>query len=817
MGSVKLNKFLGEAPKVASELLPDGAAQTAFNVKLYSGDLLPYREPKLIENIGRQGTIQTLYKLINYSAPAPDPEDGSRNIYLTWLNDVDIATANPPWVVTEGVADTEQRYYYTGDGVPKVSNYSLATSDYTTGTKGAYPVPNGYYELGVPLPTSAHITNGRPTATETSPASSTSASYARDAGNIATVVTGSAHGLRTGNIATIRDFGTSDEAKEFNSTNVEITKVDDTTFQYFNPGDQVNTTSNTSGKIDLAGASQIRTYVFTFFTPWDEEGIPSLPSNDVIVKEGQTVTVSNLPTAKPSGDNFVRGIRLYRSVTSAGASEYFLLKTLWFPTATTKVKRASNVVTVTLAEPHNFIIGDKFKLSGTTTDSGSMNGTFTVASVVDKYSFTYSDSGSDVSEVADANGTLFHDVSEDGVTPIYWGDSNNFNFTDSFNVRSLSVILPSEDYDVPPASMKGITQAHNNIFVGFFENQVCFSFPNKPHAWPEKFRITLDSKIVAIAAISGYILVLTDSYPYQISGNDPATMVAARIDTLYPCLSKRSVVNMGYGVVWASHGGLASYSAGGGIQLVSEFIHDWDTWNESLSPASIVGHYYNGKYFGSHTTASFIFERDEKVGGIFVQINYTFTAACNDYLTGNTYYIGDNLGNLYEWDDPTQPQASLEWKSKTIVLPDYMNLGAARVIADYDVSAEESANITNYNLTIPAYNNAVWAKSIQLGCINGPTDYTDTGNPINNVGTLNAFALNGDGQTRFQKTAGAQYAVTFKLFADKTLLFQGAVSSDAIFRLPTGYRSDTFEVSVSGSARVRAVHIGETPYGLRAS
>lgn len=294
-------------------------------------------------------------------------------------------------------------------------------------------------------------------------------------------------------------------------------------------------------------------------------------------------------------------------------------------------------------------------------------------------------------------------------------------------------------------------------------------------------------------------------------------MVAARIDTLYPCLSKRSVVNMGYGVVWASHGGLASYSAGGGIQLVSEFIHDWDTWNESLSPSSIVGHYYNGKYFGSHTTASFIFERDEKVGGIFVQINYTFTAACNDYLTGNTYYIGDNLGNSYEWDNSTQPQASLEWKSKTIVLPDYMNLGAARIIADYDVSAEESANIENYNLTIPAYNNAIWAKSIQLGCINGPTDYTDTGNPINNVGTLNAFALNGDGQTRFQKAGSTQYAVTFKLFADKTLLFQGAVSSDAIFRLPTGYRSDTFEVSVSGSARVRAVHIGETPYGLRAS
>ena len=48
MASVKLTKFLGEAPKISSELLPDGVAQEAFNVKLYSGDLLPYRTPKLV-------------------------------------------------------------------------------------------------------------------------------------------------------------------------------------------------------------------------------------------------------------------------------------------------------------------------------------------------------------------------------------------------------------------------------------------------------------------------------------------------------------------------------------------------------------------------------------------------------------------------------------------------------------------------------------------------------------------------------------------------------------------------------------------------
>ena len=42
MAALKITNFLGIAPKIASELLPDTAAQIAKNVKLYSGDLIPY-------------------------------------------------------------------------------------------------------------------------------------------------------------------------------------------------------------------------------------------------------------------------------------------------------------------------------------------------------------------------------------------------------------------------------------------------------------------------------------------------------------------------------------------------------------------------------------------------------------------------------------------------------------------------------------------------------------------------------------------------------------------------------------------------------
>ncbi len=57
--------------------------------------------------------------------------------------------------------------------------------------------------------------------------------------------------------------------------------------------------------------------------------------------------------------------------------------------------------------------------------------------------------------------------------------------------------------------------------------------------------------------------------------------------------------------------------------------------------------------------------------------------------------------------------------------------------------------------------------------------------------------------------------ITFKLWVDKQLLMTTTVTDMNTFRLPTGYRSDTFEVGVTGDIRVRAIHLGETPLSLK--
>lgn len=780
MPAIKLSKFLGEAPKISPELLPDAAAQITANAKLYSGDLIPYRIPKVIGNVQRNGEIQAIY-------PMRNPADPSDLKWLSWLSDVNVA-------ITTSLADEEQRIYYTGDGVPKVTNYDLAT-------EGSGPYPTAYYELGLPLPTT------RPTATSASFTNKTTASYARDTGNIATITTTTAHGLKTGQVVTVSGF-TSTDGKTFNITNTRITVISTTAFTFYSGGSAIAATSDTTGTVSLSGTTITRNYVFTWMTPWGEESIASEPSDTLYVKEGQITTVGNLPVAKPSGNNFITGIRLYRTVTSSSGTDYFRLRTIWFPLTAVSASRTSNTVTLKVSNHHNLLAGDKVKVTNIAF-AGTPDTTFNitdgvVASVIDDYTFTYIKSGTDKATTTCTAGTLYWDISEPETSTSRYYESNTF--TDDFDVNGISQILETSDYDPPDPDMKGLITAQNNILVGFKDNELCFSEPGKPWAWPVKYRLVFDSPIVGIAPIAGSIMVLTTSYPHLVSGSTPANMASARVDAPYPCTSKRGIVNVGYGVVFPTYGGLGVFSPSSGIDLVTKLVHDWETWDTALDPSTLTAAFYAGKYFASHAAGAFIFERDDRVGGFFVSVPTKFTAGYYDSKTNRFFYISDASGSLSEWDAEGQPLQPLEWKSKVIVTKEYMNLGAARVVADYAAPSDETEAIIAYNLTVPPYNTAVWAAHVQLGTVNGPPD---------TLGGLNEMLLNGDPLTISLKPITGEYPVTFRLWANKKLVCDVTVSSSEIFRLPAGYRTDTFEVAVAGSARIRAIHIGETPFGLR--
>lgn len=869
MAGIKITNFLGIAPKLSPELIGAQFAQIAVNLNPYSGDLIPYRVSKETVNTNRGAGVKTIY-------PMRDPNDATVNKWLSWTSDVDIA-------VPTTLDEEEQRIYYTGDGVPKVTDYSLAVSG-----AGPYPVSAGNYDLGLPLPTTI------PSASATAFSEKTTSTVARDGAGIATVVTSVAHGLEVGSrvnisqlsyrtatyarantgvvtvtlashgyetgaqlfmsfdgtgasnpptaagtypitVATSSTFTFTDTANhstiaagtnceiglyDFNVVNAEIVTVpDSTTFTVASAGPKTSTITATTGKVNLAGTVQSRKYVYTWITPWGEESIPSEPSAAVYVREGQTVTVSGLPTAKPSGNNFVRGFKLYRTVVSSSqGTQYFLLKTVYFSNPLTFAARAANLATVKFQHPHNLVVGSKIKITGTAfggTPDASFNVTDgTVASAPDKYTITYTSAGSDKANTATSAGTLFWDVTEPGKTTYRYYESSTF--TDDFKVGGLVFILDSLYADAPDANMQGLTMAHNNILVGFVQNEVCFSEPGRPWSWPLRYRIVVEHKIVAVAAVGGAIYILTTDYPYRIYGDTPDKMAATRFDVPMPCTSKRGVVNMGYGVLYPSYGGIALIGSDTGAVLATKSIHDRDTWTEACDPSTIVAEFYNNKYFMSHSTGSMLFERDDQIGGVMVTTPIKFNAAYYDARYDKFYYVTADSGEIYEWDADGQPLLATEWKSKVFINKEYTNIGAARVVADFSTDQDALDAINTFNAAVVVHNTEMWSLSADLGTLNGQLSYTD---PVTSAYTIvdNSIGLsliNGDVRTQYSLEAIGAYFVNFRLWANKVIVADVVISDSEIFRLPTGYKSDTFEVAVSGSARIRAIHLADTPQGL---
>ncbi len=134
---VSIRTFQGIRPIKAPHLLGMFESVTANNAKLISGELRPYFNELLHENALSTGVVRTIYRY-------------ESQFWLEWQATVDVA---------EGpvAGDTEARFYYTGDGIPKKSNETEATTV-------AGPYPENFYPMASPqakyAPAGANVGGG---------------------------------------------------------------------------------------------------------------------------------------------------------------------------------------------------------------------------------------------------------------------------------------------------------------------------------------------------------------------------------------------------------------------------------------------------------------------------------------------------------------------------------------------------------------------------------------------------------------------------------------------------------------------------------
>lgn len=251
-------------------------------------------------------------------------------------------------------------------------------------------------------------------------------------------------------------------------------------------------------------------------------------------------------------------------------------------------------------------------------------------------------------------------------------------FNDSVNSADVGVILPSDTWLAPNPDMIGLTALPNGVMCGFWDNTLAFSEAYRPHAWPIEYRHALEDKIVGLAVSDVGVVVATEGKPVIFVGASPDSMSPIKPDVVSACVSKRSVVDMGSYVAWASEEGLVGN--GGVITLSHMTAEQW----AALNPSSIHGYRWRDRYLGFYDTGStqgsFTFHPEE--GFLFYSIHADY--GYGDPKTGEVFLISGSA--LHQWHGG----ASLPytWRTKKFASGSQDRPGAMRVDASGAVTVK---------------------------------------------------------------------------------------------------------------------------------
>lgn len=676
MNAFRIAGFSGLVPRLAKQLLSSNQAQVATNCNLTSGDLRPRNGPRAVFSPVIDSDIRSMFRL---------EKDGNEK-WLTW--DVDVDVAQSPVA-----GNTLRRFYYTGDGEPRTSDFDLATA-------GAGPYPSGCYVLGVTPP-------------------------------VARPVVASSGGT---------------------------------------------------------GPSATRAYVYTFVTQWGEESKPSPASKVTTGKTDDTWALSNLDTAPPNSGTVSGAVR----ETPASGQVEVTLDTVFGLRALEKITFASITGMDDLNGQFTLVNVDsatkKVIVSLATTQIYSGGGTWkrvaphnTTGMTKRIYRTLTTPSGTEYRYV----------VTIPAVT-------SSYDDTATDSAVALGEVLPSATWDMPPADMKGIKILANGIAAGFIGNEVLFSEPFKPYAWPTSYRQTYDQEIVAIG-LSGTTLVgMTKGNPFTITGVEPVTMGGGmeKLGVAWPCMSKRGVASFAFGVGYPAPQGMVIIGASSDI--VTKDLFTQKEWAE-LNPATFIAASADNRYYCGYTVegSSLMFVIDKAESASFIKVNQNITCMWADPATGKLYVALEK--KIYEWEGNAGTKLTYEWKSKKFVTAPPVNYGAAKIDADFDMSEAEIALAQASHAAALAANQAL----VDSGGMNdGLADPA-----------LGEYEIGGDDMRAIPPLAID--SLQFQLWADGVLKFTKQVENSRAFRLPGGYKSDNVEVVLSGNVKVTGVVLAETMDGLK--
>jgi hypothetical protein len=329
--------------------------------------------------------------------------------------------------------------------------------------------------------------------------------------------------------------------------------------------------------------------------------------------------------------------------------------------------------------------------------------------------------------------------------------ASNTTYSDTLKEGSTNIgeLLLSEDWGPPPTDMHSIVQMPNGIMVGLSKNEVFLSEPFQPHAWPDKYRRSMNFDGVSTGVFGNTVLITTKGVPYLLTGNDPGDMVMDKLELSQSCVSKRSTVDMGYSVLYASPDGLVQ--VGPGIaNLATGPLFTKDEWGK-LNPSSMLAARWDDRYVAFYTKTNgdqggFVFD-PKNAEASYTTLDLIANAAHTDPDDGDLFLI-TGANNLVQFDESDTTDLDFLWRSKRFHVSRPLNFGAAQVSAD--------------------------------------------GYPVG----LTLYSIEKDEADESEN--------------QRIVRFTGSVNNNKPFRLPAGYTSDEYQIELSGNTTIESVYVAET-------
>ena len=257
-------------------------------------------------------------------------------------------------------------------------------------------------------------------------------------------------------------------------------------------------------------------------------------------------------------------------------------------------------------------------------------------------------------------------------------------YSDTLKSAELGEICPTITWTEPPAALRGLVGMPNGVMAGFVDNYVAFCDPYHPYAWPTEYQIPLKYDIVGLGSFGQSLFVGTTANPSIISGSDSGSMSEQVLDDAQACLSARSIVSMGGGVLYASPDGIC-FASGNGVQVITTALFAREDW-QALQPASIRAathegiyyFWYSGTYGGVTGGCLALDMVAKKLTRVGMQASAVFT----DSLTDAVFYVsGAQVLRAFS----TGRRTGI-WKSGKTVLPSYAPFAWLQVDGDQSPS-----------------------------------------------------------------------------------------------------------------------------------